>query len=293
MLRFVNAKLNLGLSITHRRPDGYHDLETVFLPVGLFNGTPENPEPFCDLLEITPLPSEGDGNACFKYFFSGRAIDCPPEKNLVIRAANAFRSRVREKHGEGYPCAGFRVELVKNLPDGAGLGGGSADASFVLTTLNRLCDSPLTHGELMEAALSLGADCPFFIDNRPAFARGVGERLEPISLDLSGWWALIVKPDVYVSTREAFAGVTPRPARFDLRALPDLPVVEWRGHIFNDFEESIFPQHPELARIKEWLYEHGAAYASMSGSGSSLFGLFPHCPELPEIPGSKTYRCLL
>lgn len=263
MIRFVNAKINIGLRIVARRPDGYHDLETLFYPVGLYAGTAENPEAFGDILEVTPRPEPG-----FEVVLTGRPVDCPLEKNLVYRAARLYFDELAS------PGFGAVVTLEKHLPDGAGCGGGSADASFVLKALSDL-DAKALDPRLAELALRLGADCPFFIYNRPMYAEGVGERLESMQwLDLRGRWLVLVKPRVYISTREAFAGVTPRPSDFDLRQLPMLPVHEWRDVAVNDFEESVFPRHPELRAIKERLYSLGAQYASMSGSGSAIYGIF-------------------
>lgn len=260
MIKFVNAKLNLGLNIVRRRPDGYHDLETVFYPVGLHNGTPRNPEPFCDILEITPSENT-------EFVFTGRQVDCPLEKNLVYKAWKLYKER--------YPELGeYRIQLEKHLPDGAGLGGGSADASFVLKMLNELSGFPFSDEELADMALKLGADCPFFIYNRPCFAQGVGERMEEIVLDLSGWWCLLVKPEISISTKEAFAGVTPMKPEKSLKEIVRLEVSEWNGLMENDFEASLFPNHPVLEEIKEKMYDIGAANAAMSGSGSTIFGLF-------------------
>ncbi len=283
MIAFVNAKINLGLSITERRQDGYHNLETLFYPVGLYNGTPENPSPFCDILEVTKAQ---DPDSEDKLLFTGREINCEPEKNLVFRALKIFREELSRKDmAECLPAV--EIHLDKHLPDGAGLGGGSADASFTLRMLNETAGSPFSKEELVAMALRLGADCPFFIINRPAFASGVGECLELSRLDLSGWWALIIKPEVYVSTREAFSGITPAPASFDLRRLAETPVSEWKKMVRNDFESTIFPLHPQLREIKENLYRTGAVYASMSGSGSSLFGLFPD-----RMSAEKAYALL-
>lgn len=263
MIRFVNAKINIGLRIVARRPDGYHDLETLFYPVGLYAGTAENPEAFGDILEVTLRPEQG-----FEVVLTGRPVDCPLEKNLAYRAARLYFDELAS------PGFGAEIILEKRLPDGAGCGGGSADASFVLKALSDL-DSKAPDPRLAELALRLGADCPFFIYNRPMYAEGVGEKLESMQwLDLRGRWLVLVKPRVYISTREAFAGVTPRPSDFDLRQLPMLPVHEWRDVAVNDFEESVFPRHPELRAIKERLYSLGAQYASMSGSGSAIYGIF-------------------
>ncbi|MDE6787318.1 MAG: 4-(cytidine 5'-diphospho)-2-C-methyl-D-erythritol kinase [Muribaculaceae bacterium] len=260
MIKFVNAKLNLGLNIVRKREDGYHDLETVFYPVGLYNGLPQNPEPFCDILEVIPAEKT-------EFRFVGRNVDCPLEKNLVYKAWKVFK--------EAYPDLGeYQITLEKHLPDGAGLGGGSADASGVIYMLNELSGEPFSKEELAKIALKLGADCPFFIYNCPCYAEGVGERLKPISLNLSGWWSLLVKPEVSISTKEAFAGVTPCKSDFSLKETIMLSPEDWQGKMVNDFEGSLFPNHSVLKDIKEKMLENGAVYASMSGSGSTVFGLF-------------------
>ena len=260
MIRFVNAKLNLGLNIVRKRADGYHELETLFYPVGRYNGTPENPEPFCDILEITQAANT-------EFVFTGRKVDCPLEKNLVYKAWNVFKSAFPD-------IPEYRIHLEKHLPDGAGLGGGSADASAVLCMLNELCGSPFCDSQLAEMALKLGADCPFFIYNRSCYAEGVGEKLVPVDVDLSGWWCLLVKPEVSISTKEAFAGVTPSIPEDSLKDTILMPVEGWQGRMVNDFEGSLFPNHKVLEDIKARLLDGGASYAAMSGSGSTVFGLF-------------------
>lgn len=260
MIKFINAKLNLGLNIVRKREDGYHDLETVFYPIGVHNGTPENPEPFCDILEITPCQTT-------EFVFTGRKVDCPLEKNLVYKAWKIFKVNYPE-------LKEYKIHLEKHLPDGAGLGGGSADASGVLLMLNELSGEPFEKEDLLEMALCLGADCPFFILNCPCYAEGVGERLEPIDLDLSGWWCLLVKPEVSISTKEAFAGVRPCKPEKSLREIVGLSVEEWQGLMVNDFEGSLFSGHSVLGEIKNNLIALGAAYTAMSGSGSTVFGLF-------------------
>lgn len=266
MLNIVNAKINLGLQIVARRPDGYHDLQTVFYPIGLKAGTPENPEQFCDILEIV---NAGVSDSRIDFIQTGRSVDCSPDKNLVLRAARLF-------YDSYHPDTSVEIRLDKHIPDGAGIGGGSADASFTLRMLNDICGVHADDRELAELALRLGADCPFFILNRPAFAAGVGERLEPLTAEnpLCGMWLLLVKPEVYISTREAFAGVTPRLPDFNLRNLFGTPVPLWRDFVHNDFEDSIIPSHPEFCQIKSELYASGAIYASLTGSGSCLYGIY-------------------
>lgn len=265
MIAFVNAKINLGLQIVRRREDGYHDLRTIFYPVGLYAGQPENPVAFCDILEIVPVTS----NSRFSFITTGRAVDCPVEKNLVWRAADLYFKRF------AHPDLSVDIHLDKHLPDGAGMGGGSADAAFTLRLLRDLDQAPLPDDEtLARAALELGADCPFFILNRPAYAEGVGECLSPIDINLAGKWIAVAKPDVFVSTREAFAGVSPAMPEFDLRSLPSIPMERWREILVNDFEKSIFPIHPNLEMIKEEFYRLNAIYASLTGSGSCIYAIF-------------------
>ena len=269
MISFVNAKINLGLNILRKRQDGYHDLETVFYPVGLYNGSPLNPESFCDILEIHPYDSFHKD----EFKFSDNHIDCPLEKNLVFKAVSAFRNALKEKGTEaGKMC----VSLDKHIPDGAGLGGGSADASFTLLSLNSLFDNPFSKEELISLAGRLGADCPFFIENRPVLATGIGEIMRPVDLDLAGYWTLILKPDIYISTKEAFSGIIPSQPEHNLASIISLPPEEWEeAGMKNDFEPHIFSKYPLLVTLKNFLMEQGASYSAMSGSGSSIFGLFP------------------
>ena len=276
MIKFVNAKINIGLQIVRRREDGYHDLQTVFYPIGLYAGTPGNPDAFCDILEIIPAVVNG-----VEFEFTGRKVDCPVDKNLVCRAARLFWDAKGEDLQRCVGSNGLRICLDKHLPDGAGMGGGSADASFTITALNSLLEeeSRMTDEEMAAMALRLGADCPFFVYNRPMYGEGVGEKLSDIPLDLSGYWFLVVKPRVYVSTKDAFAGITPKKGDIDLCRLAEIPIDEWQGIVKNDFEDSIFPKFPELREIKELLLARGAVYASMSGSGSSMYGIFRNLSE--------------
>lgn len=266
MIKFVNAKINLGLNIVRKREDGYHDLETIFYPVGLHNGTPENPQPFCDILEILPGSDET------KFHFSGNKIDCPPEKNLVVKAADIFADELKSRD---IPLQPFDIHLDKHIPDGAGMGGGSADASFTLKLLDELCGNILQEDVLIKLAGKLGADCPFFVKNHPVYAEGTGDRMQSVNVDLSNKWVLIVKPPVFISTKEAFSNVTPERSEKDLRDISSLPIKEWeQAGLKNDFEKSLFPKYPILKEIKEFIRETGALYASMTGSGAALYGIF-------------------
>lgn len=257
MLCFPNAKINLGLNIVRKRPDGYHDIETIFYPI-----------PVKDALEIVPAER-------FSFSQTGIPVDAPIEKNLVVKALNLLKSR--------YEVPELEVHLLKAIPFGAGLGGGSADAAFMLKLLNDHCGLHLPEDDLEELAASIGADCPFFIRNKPVFASGTGNIFEPVDLSLSGYHLCLVKPDVAVSTPEAYSMVTPVIPALSLKEIIRKPVEAWRELMINDFEESVFPKHPVIAGIKETLYEKGAIYASMSGSGSSVFGLFKEKTDLKEL----------
>ena len=296
MLKFVNAKINLGLNVIKKRKDGYHDLETVFYPIGIYNGTAENPEAFCDILEICTTDNR-DGD---QYNFAGNEIDCPLEKNLVFKSVETMREAMQQKDKS---LPGVIISLVKNIPDGAGLGGGSADASFTLVTLNNLMGNPLSDEELKKLANEIGADCPFFIENKPLFASGTGDILSPVNLTLRNFWALILKPNVYISTREAFSGIKPKQPDIPIKEIITQPIETWGiNGLKNDFEATIIKKFPELKIIKEFLYKHGALYASMSGSGSSFFGIFASRQDvlscqskIPEarLPFVHSYICKL
>ncbi len=279
MISFVNAKINIGLYVTGRRADGYHDLSTVFYPIGKLSGSPESPWPFSDILEITPLDAESH-----EFSFTGTPIACPPEKNLVVKAVDAFEKAYTGHTGNKLPR--FDIRLYKHIPDGAGLGGGSADASFTLKMLNGLTGNIFSDSEMIRLAASLGADCPFFIINRPCAAAGVGEILRPIDLDLSGKWLVILKPSFGISTKEAFSGIDCRhlsESRCPVSA-ETLILESWRDSILNDFEPHLFYNHPVLKSIKSSLYDSGAIYVQMSGSGSAVYGIFDD-----ESAASKAY----
>lgn len=254
MIAFPNAKINLGLGIGDTLPNGYHQIVTAMVPVT-----------WTDVLECVDAP---DGVT--RLVTSGNRVDCPPEKNLVMRAWEAFIREVPQLSPQA-------IYLRKIIPDGAGLGGGSADAAFMLRMLNDIAGKPLPDRRLEELAATLGSDCPMFIANRPVVATGTGTHLSPLDIDLSQLSnILIVKPGRSVSTREAYAEVKPSHLTEDeLRATLQLPVEEWQGRLCNDFEASVGAKLPEIAEIKESLLLQGAIYAAMSGSGSAVFGIFP------------------
>lgn len=289
MIKFVNAKINIGLNIVGKRDDGYHNLETVFYPVGIESGMPHQPEPFDDILEVNYSSQNLSG--C-RFQFMGRKVECAPEKNLVVRAATKFLKAYSARFDDLERFGMFEITLDKHLPEGAGLGGGSADATFTIATLNEVTGGKFEMAELIEMTASIGADCPFFIYNRPCFAEGIGEILKPVSLNLKGKYIVIVKPEIYISTKEAFAGVTPSKPAFDLRLLPELPIEQWKEYVINDFEKSVFPYHPELLVIKNEFYIREAIYASMSGSGSSVYGIFGELEAAMQMRDAlkKTYE---
>lgn len=249
MLSFPNCKINIGLYITARRPDGYHNLETVFYPVAL-----------TDVLEIVPADVAD-------IYLHGKGIAGNKHENLIWKAYELMRSR--------FPAIStLDIHLLKNIPMGAGMGGGSADGAFMLRMLNDYYKLGLSNRELAAIALELGSDCPFFIYNTPQFATGRGEVMQPATVDLSGYTIQLICPHVHISTAAAFKMITPKAAPFDLRYLNEMPIEQWVEYISNDFEEPVFVQHPGLVDIKQQLYSQGAIYASMSGSGSTLYGIF-------------------
>ena len=252
MITYPNAKINLGLNIVEKRPDGYHNLETVFYPINLQ-----------DALEVNDL--EGEGEYTLK--ISGTPIEGELDNNLVVKAYRLFK--------KDFPNMGsINIHMYKHIPTGAGLGGGSADAAFMLKLLNEKFKLNLSTEKLEEYAAILGADCAFFIQNKPVFASGIGNIFEEINLSLKGYYLVLVKPDIFVSTKDAFANIIPMKPNHSLKEIIRMPVETWRATMKNDFEDSVFKKFPEIAAIKDKLYDMGAIYASMSGSGSSVFGIF-------------------
>jgi len=246
VISFPNAKINLGLHVTEKRPDGFHNIETVLYPI-----------PITDILEI--ILSEKKGIA---FTATGTPIPGDPEKNLVLKAVNLISD------------TGYRIHLHKIIPTGAGLGGGSADGAFALKLLNDLWKLDLSVAQMQDFARRLGSDCAFFIENRPVFAFGRGDRFEPMAPDLSEYRIVIVVPPVQVSTPEAYSLVTPRQPLHSLKEIISQPVEEWTGLLTNDFEEPVMNNYPVIREVKEELYRQGAIYAAMSGSGAAVYGVF-------------------
>jgi len=264
MILYPNAKINIGLNITEKRADGYHNIETVFYPIGL-----------CDVLEVLPSDSCSD----YSFSASGIPIDGDPENNLIIKAYRLLN--------QDYDIPPVDISLIKQIPFGAGLGGGSSDAAFMLKALNKLFGLKIANRKLEAYAVKLGADCPVFIRNKPVFATGIGNEFSKTDISLKGYFLVLVKPDIHVSTPEAYSRVIPHKPEYPLQELVKMPVSQWKGLVKNDFEESVFAIHPAINSIKQDLYDAGALYASMSGSGSSVYGLFENEPDyLPDFGNS-------
>ena len=266
MLLYPNCKINLGLRVIRKREDGYHDIETIFVPIyGLHD------ELEVSIIDGMSAASPLNGGLIFEQ--EGIAVDCEAEDNLIVKCYRLMKAK--------YPKVGnVAVRFKKNIPFGAGLGGGSSDAAHMAIALNELFELGLSKEQLAAEVAVLGADCPFFIYNRPCFAEGIGDKLSPVELDMKGIRIVLIKPDEGVSTREAYSGITRHPEVAGqiksvlCQAKPVCTLLGEAGLFVNDFEETVFPGHPVIAAIKKRLLDAGAFYASMSGSGSTVFGLF-------------------
>ena len=272
MICFPNAKINLGLNIVSRRSNGYHNIETVFYPVDLR-----------DALEVLPSDgSEGESGSIsgdYRLILYGDPVEGNKNDNLVIRAINLIKSE-RE-------LPKIDIHLIKRIPSGAGLGGGSADAAFMLKLLNDKLELGYRIDELKAFAAKIGADCPFFLHNKPAFATGIGDVIEPVDVDLSDYNLLIVKPDVLISTKTAYSMITPRQPEVSVKDIVKKPVEEWNNLMKNDFETSLFKKYPQICELKEKLLEMGAVYSSMSGSGSAVYAIFDSKPVTEGVFGDN------
>jgi len=255
MIVFPNAKINLGLFVPRKRDDGYHDILTLFYPI-----------PLNDILEVVEFRGE-EKSSSIPFTVSGLAIEGNPSSNLCIKAYYLLK-----KDFPGLPH--IRMHLHKVIPSGAGLGGGSSDGAFALQLFNKLFSLGLSRDDLVRYALQLGSDCPFFIINSPCVARGRGEQLEEISLDLSGYNLVLVYPGIHINTGDAFRHLRPADPGISITGIIRQPIERWKDNLYNDFEKTIFPLYPAIVDIKDELYRQGALYASMSGSGSTVFGLF-------------------
>lgn len=258
MILFPNCKINLGLYVTAKRPDGYHDIETIFYPVNLRDG-------------LEAIQNSGQGKED-QLSITGNRIDGASGDNLCLRAVRLIRQEFPK-------LPPLHIHLHKLIPTGAGLGGGSADGAFMLQLLNKKFQLELSTERLLLFALELGSDCPFFVINKPSFARGRGEILEKVNLDLGAYRMVLVNPGIHISTAWAFSKIKPEKERPSLKEIIQTPVSTWREKLMNDFEPHVITAYPELKKIKEALYASGALYASLTGTGSTIFGLFAEGPS--------------
>lgn len=255
MISFPNAKINLGLNIVDKRGDGYHNIESCFYPIT-----------WHDSLEVLEAAS-------FSFRSYGPEIPGDLTSNLCVKAHDLLKA--------DFHIPSVEIHLLKQIPMGAGLGGGSADGAFTLKLLNELFDLKISDSQLEAYCLQLGSDCPFFIQNKPALARGRGEVLNPIELNLAGYFLAIHNPGIHISTKEAYSGILPKQPDHTIQEIISLPIKEWKHSLKNDFEDAIFPNHPSVAQLKEEMYGAGALYASMTGSGSTVYGIFEEVNSLP------------
>lgn len=262
MITFPLAKINLGLNVVERRPDGYHNLQTVFMPV-----------PLTDALEVHEMDAAFPSEVDCDLKVTNIAVEGDEQRNLVVRAYNMLKAEFPD-------MPRVHAHLRKDIPTQAGMGGGSSDCAAMLLLLNRMFSLGLTQQQLIDRAAQLGADCPIFILNRPAYAEGIGEKLTPIELSLKDYYLAIVRPNIPVPTKEAFSRITPHMPAKNCLDIVRQPIDTWRHELVNDFEESVFALHPEIGAVKQRLYDLGAVYAAMSGSGSALFGIFKKEPAL-------------
>ena len=268
MICFPNAKINIGLNIVEKRTDGFHNIETVFYPVQL-----------CDVLEIIE-------SSKFEFSNSGIAVPNDGKENLCVKA---YRLLSKE-----FQLPPVKIHLHKIVPIGAGLGGGSSDAALTIKALNNLFQLNLSKEKMKDHARQLGSDCAFFIENDPMFAYERGDKFKPVQLDMNDHFIALVTPDIHVSTAEAYAGTAPKKPETSLEKLISLPIGEWKNNIYNDFEDSVFTKYPAIKTIKEKLYSLGAIYASMSGSGSSVYGVFKESKTFEsDFPNCKIWKSKL
>jgi len=275
MITFPCAKINLGLNIVSERENGYHNIETVFYPIPLY-----------DALEIKYMDEKFPSDVPCDLKITGNAVDCDEQWNLVVRAYNLL--------AEDYKLPRVHAHLVKRIPSQAGLGGGSSDGAYMIRLLDERFRLNIGNAEMERYAAKLGADCAFFITSEPAFATGIGDELAPVDGpegNLKGYYIAVVKPDVAVSTRDAYKQIVCKKTGKSCRTIVRQPIETWKKELTNDFETPIFAVHPELAEIKTRLYNLGAVYAQMSGSGSAIFGIFKQKPTFDiekEFHGSYT-----
>jgi 4-diphosphocytidyl-2-C-methyl-D-erythritol kinase len=266
MVIFPNAKINLGLHVSKKRVDGYHDIETVFYPVPPSTHTSGR---FSDVLEV--LENHDSDTDTLNVTGNGNLTEIPQNDNLVIKALQLIRAT--------HNVPPLKIHLHKTIPSGAGLGGGSSDAAHMLMLLNKQFNLGLSTDTLMQKASTLGADCAFFIHNKPVLATGIGDEFAPVNISLKNMWLMIVAPPIAISTPESYRAITPQKPEKELKTILNNPVETWRYTLINDFEPNAFSKHPELATIKNSLYKQNAVYVSMSGSGSAIYGIFEEEPK--------------
>ncbi len=268
MLHFPSCKINIGLYVVNRRNDGYHNIESAFYPVSFLT----------DILEI--VESE---NNCDNYFFSGLGFDVSKEQNLCFKVVELLR--------KNYTFPKIDLYLHKVVPMGAGLGGGSADAAKTLLMINSIFNLNISYDILKSYALELGSDCPFFIENKPQIGEGRGEILKPFLTNLSGKYLLVVKPNIHITTSQAYKNVVPNDSRISIEEILKKEIREWKTYLENDFEKSVFAQFPQIMELKATLYSMGAIYAQMSGSGAACYGIFSEKPKTYNIPSD--WQCFV
>lgn len=266
MLEFSNAKINLGLNIIEKRQDGYHNIESVFYPI-----------PWCDVLEVVPAQD-------FSFTISGLEIPGDSNQNLILKAYNLIKESdyIRNE-------IDVKIHLHKLLPMGAGIGGGSSNGAFTLKLINQVLSLNLSQETLERFAGKLGSDCPFFIENKPRFCFGKGTDFEEISLSLKGKYIILINPEIHVATQEAYSFITPKKPEKSIKEIIKLPISEWKNNLVNDFEAGVGKKYPEILQVKEKLYQNGATYASMTGSGSTLYAIFEKEIDLSNLFPYFTY----
>jgi 4-diphosphocytidyl-2-C-methyl-D-erythritol kinase len=267
MVAFPNAKINLGLSITEKRPDGFHTLESCFYPVQ-----------WCDVLEVVPSETT---------VFTSSGIEIPgePESNLCLKVYEALK--------KDFDIPPVHIHLLKNIPIGAGMGGGSADAAFTIKIVNNLFKLNLSVAQMEDYVRPLGSDCAFFVNNQPVFAHEKGDKFKDIELSLKGYYITILYPPIHISTKEAYSGVIPAQPSLRVEEIIKKDIMEWKDLLKNDFENSLFPKFPVLKEIKELFYSNGAVYASMTGSGSAIYGIFKEEKDFKVPADCKVWKGII
>ena len=268
MLVFSNCKINLGLNVINKRLDGFHNLKTVFYPIN-----------WLDELEVIEDDRAKNG---FSFSQSGLTIDVPIENNLIYKAWQLITNKTK--------LPPIKVNLVKRIPMGAGLGGGSSNAAYFITLINSKFDLGFSSDEMIQLSAQIGSDCAFFINNKPVFAEGKGDVLSSININLNQYYILLVFPNIYSNTKDAFNNLVYQTPTIELKTIiEEIPIDEWKNNLVNDFEQSIFLKHPKIKELKELFYSEGAIYSSMSGSGSCVFGIFDQEPNLKSFEHYQSF----